>query len=204
LGASALMQGLSDGYFIIPETIGNYLADADLDEINTNHDAFGEAAENAQSHIDKLLNVNGDRSVIDFHRELGDIMWNEVGISRDEEGLKGAIEDIKKLRHEFWENVRVPGNANNYNKYLEFAGRVADFLELGELMAKDALNRDESCGCHFREEHQTEKGEALRNDEEYSYVAAWEFNGVNGELNEDLHKENLEFEFVELKQRSYE
>ncbi|HYW36340.1 MAG TPA: fumarate reductase/succinate dehydrogenase flavoprotein subunit [Balneolaceae bacterium] len=204
LGASALMQGLSDGYFIIPYTIGNYLADADIKDINTEHEAFDEASENAQNHIDKLLNVNGDRSVIDFHQKLGEIMWNKVGISRDEEGLKEAIEQIRDLREEFWTNVRVPGNANNYNKYLEFAGRVADFLELGELMAKDALHRDESCGCHFREEHQTEKGEALRNDEDYSYVAAWEYKDVNGELEEELHKENLEFEFVELKQRSYE
>jgi succinate dehydrogenase / fumarate reductase flavoprotein subunit len=204
LGASSLMQGLSDGYFIIPETIGNYLADTDIKEIDTEHDAFDEAAENAQDHINRLLNVNGDRSVIDFHRELGDIMWNKVGISRNAEGLQEAIGEIRDLREEFWQNVRVPGDANNYNKYLEFAGRVADFLELGELMAEDALQRDESAGCHFREEHQTEKGEALRDDEHYSFVAAWEYQGINGELQEELHKENLEFEFVELKQRSYE
>jgi succinate dehydrogenase / fumarate reductase flavoprotein subunit len=203
LGASALMQGLSDGYFIIPYTIGNYLADADLGSFGKDHKAFDEAAENAQQHIDKLLNVKGDRSVIDFHRELGKIMWDKVGISRSEEGLKQAIKEIQDLREEFWQNVRVPGEASNYNKYLEFAGRVADFLELGELMARDALQRDESCGCHLREEHQTEEGEALRNDEEYSYVAAWEYQGINGELREEMHKENLEFEFVELKQRSY-
>jgi succinate dehydrogenase / fumarate reductase flavoprotein subunit len=147
--------------------------------------------------------VDGDKSVIEFHRELGQIMWDKVGISRSEEGLKEAIKEIQDLREEFWNNVRVPGESSNYNKYLEFAGRVADFLELGELMAKDALHRDESCGCHLREEHQSEEGEALRNDEEYSYVAAWEFQGVNGELEEELHKEDLEFEFVELKQRSY-
>jgi succinate dehydrogenase / fumarate reductase flavoprotein subunit len=204
LGASSLMQGLSDGYFIIPETIGNYLADADIADIDTDHEAFDEASQNAQNHIDILLNVNGDRSVIDFHRELGDIMWNKVGISRNAEGLKEAIEEIRDLREEFWENVRVPGEANNYNKYLEFAGRVADFLELGELMAEDALQRDESCGCHFREEHQTEKGEALRNDEDYSFVAAWEYRGVNGEIQEEMHRENLDFEFEELKKRSYE
>ncbi len=203
LGASALMQGLSDGYFIIPYTIGNYIAGNDLDEVTKEHEAFDEAAKNAQDGIDKLLNVDGDKSVIEFHRELGKIMWDKVGISRSEEGLKQAIEEIRELREEFWNNVRVPGEASNYNKYLEFAGRVADFLELGELMAEDALHRDESCGCHLREEHQTEEGEALRNDEDYSYVAAWEFKGVNGELNEELHKENLEFEFVELKQRSY-
>lgn len=203
LGASALMQGLSDGYFIIPYTVGNYIADAELGKADTQHEAFDEAANNAQSHIDRLLNVKGDRSVVDFHRELGKIMWDKVGIARNEEGLKQAIQEIKDLREEFWQNVRVPGEATNYNKYLEFAGRVADFLELGELMAEDALHRDESAGCHLREEHQTEEGEALRNDEEFSYVAAWEYQSVNGQLREELHKENLEFEFVELKQRSY-
>ncbi|HLR33485.1 MAG TPA: hypothetical protein VK074_13430, partial [Fodinibius sp.] len=156
-----------------------------------------------QQHIDRLLGVQGDKSVIDFHRELGLIMWDKVGISRNAEGLKQAIGEIQELREEFWNNVRVPGEAANYNKYLEFAGRVADFLELGELMARDALHRNESAGCHLREEHQTEEGEALRNDEDYAYVAAWEFGEVNGELKEELHKENLEFEFVELKQRSY-
>lgn len=203
LGASALMQGLSDGYFIIPYTIGNYIAGTELDDVSKDHKAFDEAANNAQSQIDKLFEVDGDKSVIEFHRELGQIMWDKVGISRSEEGLKKAIKEIQDLREEFWNNVRVPGESSNYNKYLEFAGRVADFLELGELMAKDALHRDESAGCHLREEHQSEEGEALRNDEEYSYVAAWEFQGVNGELQEELHKENLEFDFVELKQRSY-
>lgn len=203
LGASALMQGLADGYFVIPYTIGNYIADADLTDAGTNHEAFTEAAQNAQGQIDKLLNVKGGRSVTGFHRELGKIMWDKVGISRTEEGLKQAIEQIRSLREEFWQNVRVPGETTNYNKYLEFAGRVADFLELGELMAQDALDRDESCGCHLREEHQTEEGEALRNDEDFSFVSAWEFQGMNGELEEQLHKENLEFEFVELKQRSY-
>jgi len=203
LGASALMQGLSDGYFIIPYTVGNYIADAELGDVSKDHEAFDEAAQNAQDSIDKLLAVDGDKSVIEFHRELGQIMWDKVGIARSEEGLKQAIKEIQELREEFWNNVRVPGEATNYNKYLEFAGRVADFLELGELMAKDALHRDESCGCHLREEHQSDEGEALRNDEDYSYVAAWEYQGVNGELQEKLHKENLEFEFVELKQRSY-
>ncbi|MDZ7690377.1 MAG: hypothetical protein U5K69_04380 [Balneolaceae bacterium] len=197
------MQGLSDGYFIIPYTIGNYIAGNDLADTDTKHEAFDEAAKNAQDHIDKLLNVDGDKSVIEYHRELGQIMWDKVGIVRNEENLKEAIEEIRELREDFWQNVRVPGEAANYNKYLEFAGRVADFLELGELMAEDALDRDESAGCHLREEHQTEEGEALRNDEDYSYVAAWEFKDLNGKLNEELHKENLEFEFVELKQRSY-
>lgn len=203
LGASALMQGLSDGYFIIPYTIGNYIAGEELQDVDTAHEAFDEAANNAQSHIDKLLNVNGERSVIDFHRELGKIMWDKVGISRSKEGLKQGMKEIRELREEFWNNVRVPGESANYNKYLEFAGRVADFMELAELMAEDALHRDESAGCHLREEHQTEEGEALRNDEEFSYVAAWEYKGVNGRLEEKLHKENLEFDFVELKQRSY-
>ncbi|MDX1637879.1 MAG: fumarate reductase/succinate dehydrogenase flavoprotein subunit [Balneolaceae bacterium] len=203
LGASALMQGLSDGYFIIPYTIGNYIANNDLTEADTGHEAFDEAAGNAQDHIDRLLNINGDKSVIEYHRELGQIMWDKVGIARNEEGLKEAIGQIRDLREDFWQNARVPGESANYNKYLEFAGRVADFLELGELMAEDALQRDESAGCHLREEHQTEEGEALRNDEEYSYVSAWEFKDLNGKLEEELHKENLEFEYVELKQQSY-
>jgi len=203
LGASALMQGLSDGYFIIPYTIGNYLADADLEKIDTAHEAFSVAEKDSTEQIDKILSVQGDKTVIEFHRELGKIMWDKVGISRSAEGLNEAISEIRSLREEFWKNVRVPGEANYYNKYLEFALRVADFFELAELMAEDALDRDESCGCHLREEHQTEEGEALRNDEDYAYVSAWEYKGVNGKLEEVLHKENLEFEFVELKQRSY-
>jgi succinate dehydrogenase / fumarate reductase flavoprotein subunit len=203
LGASALMQGLADGYFIIPYTLGDYLGGEDLEDVSGEEEAFEDAEQYAQDHIDKMLNVDGDKTVVEFHQELGQIMWDKVGISRDEEGLKEAIEEIKQLREEFWERVRVPGDQANYNKYLEFAGRVADFMELGELMAKDALHRAESAGCHFREEYQTEEGEALRNDEEYSYVAAFEFQGLNGEIQHELHKENLEFEFVELKQRSY-
>lgn len=203
LGASALMQGLSDGYFILPYTVGNYLAQERPEKADPKHEAFDEAEESAQAHIDKLLNVDGDKSVIEFHRELGKIMWDKVGIARNEEDLKKAIEEIRALRKEFWENVNVPGETANYNKYLEFAGRVADFLELAELMAEDALQRDESAGCHLREEHESEGGEALRNDEDFAFVAAWEYEGVNGELQETMHKEDLEFEFVELKQRSY-
>ncbi|MFN1835881.1 fumarate reductase/succinate dehydrogenase flavoprotein subunit [Balneola sp. MJW-20] len=204
LGASALMQGLSDGYFVIPYTIGNYLADQEPGKrYGTDHDAFAEAENAAQAKIDKLLSIKGDRTIIDFHRTLGKIVWDQIGIQRSEAGLKKAIEDIRSLREEFWQNVYVPGENANYNKYLEFAGRVADFFELAELMAQDALDRDESAGCHLREEHQTEEGEALRNDKDYAYVAAWEYKGVNGKLEEVLHKENLEFEFVELKQRSY-
>ncbi|MEX0995265.1 MAG: FAD-binding protein [Balneolaceae bacterium] len=203
LGASALMQGLADGYFVIPYTLGNYIADADLEKADTEEDSFEEAVSRASSQIDKLLAVNGDKTVVEFHRELGKIMWDKVGISRNEEGLKQAIEEIHSLREEFWQNVRVPGEANYYNKYLEFACRVADYFELAELMAMDALQRDESCGCHLRDEHQTEEGEALRNDEEFSYVAAWEYKGVNGKLQAEMNKEDLNFEFVELKQRSY-
>jgi len=203
LGASALMQGLSDGYFIVPYTIGNYIADAELSDITTEHEAFTEAANTSSQTLDKLLSVNGDKTVIEFHRELGKIMWDKVGINRSKEGLEKAIEQIRTLRDDFFENVRVPGDATYHNKYLEFAHRVADYFELAELMAIDALDRDESCGCHLREEYQTEEGEALRNDEDFSYVSAWEYGGVNGKLNTTLHKEPLEFEFVELKQRSY-
>ena len=203
LGASALMQGLSDGYFIIPYTVGNYIADEELPKLTTDHEAFNEAASTSQAQLDKLLAVNGTKTVIEFHRELGKIMWDKVGISRSKEGLESAIKQIQELREEFWQNVRVPGEATYYNKYLEFAARVADFFELAELMAIDALDRDESCGCHLRDEYQSEEGEALRNDKEFSYVAAWEFLGVNGKLETKLHKEDLEFDFVELKQRSY-
>jgi len=203
LGASALMQGLSDGYFIVPYTIGNYIADTELSDLTTEHEAFTEAANTSSETLDKLLSIDGDKTVVEFHRELGKIMWDKVGINRSKEGLEKAIEQIRELRNEFYENVRVPGDAAYYNKYLEFAHRVADYFELAELMAIDALDRDESCGCHLREEYQTEEGEALRNDEEYSYVSAWEYGGVNGKLNTTLHKEPLDFEFVELKQRSY-
>jgi len=203
LGASALMQGLSDGYFIIPYTVGDYLANEELPNVSTEHEAFKEAADTSSKQLDKLLAVQGDKTIIEFHRELGKIMWDKVGISRSKEGLESAIEEIRALREEFWNNVRVPGEKNYYNKYLEFAARVADFFELAELMAIDALDRDESCGCHLRDEFQSEEGEALRNDEDYSFVSAWEYNGVNGKLETTLHKEPLEFEFVELKQRSY-
>ncbi|MEX1211478.1 MAG: fumarate reductase/succinate dehydrogenase flavoprotein subunit [Balneolaceae bacterium] len=203
LGASALMQGLADGYFVAPFTIGNYLADAELGDLTTSDPAFDRSDEEAQAIIDKILAVKGDKTVIEFHRELGQIMWDKVGISRNEKGLKEAIKEIRALRDEFWQRVKVPGGSNYYNKNLEFALRVADFLELAELMAVDALERDESCGCHLRDEHQTDEGEALRNDDDYSYVAAWEYKGVNGKLEEVLHKEDLTFEFVELKQRSY-
>jgi succinate dehydrogenase / fumarate reductase, flavoprotein subunit len=203
LGASALMQGLADGYFVIPYTIGDYIAGNELTDVNTGHDAFSEALNHSKSQIDRLLNVKGDKSVIHYHRELGKIMWDKVGISRNREGMLEAIEQIQALRDEFWQNVKVPGDANYYNKYLEFAGRVADFFELAELMALDGIQREESCGCHLREEYQSEEGEAIRNDDEFSYVAAWEYKGLNGKLDTVMHKEDLDFEFVELKQRSY-
>jgi len=203
LGASALMQGLADGYFIIPNTIGNYISENNLSAVNIDGEDFNEGVANSTSRIDQLLGVKGDKTVIEFHRELGKIMWDKVGISRSKEGLSKAAEEIQALRDEFWQNVRVPGEANYYNKYLEFANRVADFFELAELMAYDALQREESCGCHLRDEYQTEDGEAIRNDEDFSYVAAWEYKGLNGKLESVMHKENLDFEFVELKQRSY-
>ncbi|HHE55478.1 MAG TPA: FAD-binding protein, partial [Caldithrix abyssi] len=200
LGASALMQGLADGYFIIPYTIGDYFASTSLEKVNEEHEAFKEAKEEAKKRYEKLLSIKGNKTVREFHRELGDIMWNKVGMSRNEQGLKEAIEKIKKLREDFWNNVRVAGEMNTMNKNLEMAGRVADFLELGELMAIDALHRTESCGGHFREESQTPEGEALRDDENFSYVAAWEFKDTG---NWELHKEELKFEYVTPTQRSY-
>ncbi len=200
LGASALMQGLADGYFIIPYTIGDYFASTSLEKVNEEHEAFKEAKEEAKKRYEKLLSIKGSKTVREFHRELGDIMWNKVGMSRNEQGLKEAIEDIRKLREDFWNNVRVAGEMNTMNKNLEMAGRVADFLELGELVATDALHRTESCGGHFREESQTPEGEALRDDENFSYVAAWEFKDIG---NWELHKEELKFEYVTPTQRSY-
>ena len=201
LGASALMQGLSDGYFVIPYTLGNYIATTDLPPVATNHDAFATAEAETIAKTDKLLKIKGNKTVSQFHRQLGKILWDYVGMSRNQAGLEKAIAQITELRQEFWQNVAIPGNPDTFNKNLEFAGRVADFLELGELMARDALDRQESCGAHFREECQTSEGEAQRNDEHYSYVAAWQYQG------EDkvpvLQKEQLEFDCVELTQRSY-
>ncbi len=201
LGASALMQGLADGYFVIPYTIGDYFGGMDLPPVEVTAPEFSETAEETRKRLDTLLSVKGDKSPRQFHRELGQIMWDNVGMGRNEEGLKHAIEAIRKLRKEYWEGVKVPGEADYLNKYLEFAGRVADYIEVGELMARDALNRKESCGGHFREEYQTEEGEALRRDDEFAYAAAWEFNGVDQEPT--LNKEHLEFENVQLATRSY-
>jgi succinate dehydrogenase / fumarate reductase flavoprotein subunit len=200
LGASALMQGLSDGYFVLPYTIGNYLAGAKLDPVNEDHDEFKAVKDEISGKYNKLLNIKGGKTVKEFHKELGQILWDNVGMERSEASLKEALHKIPKLREEFWQNVNVVGEANSFNKNLEMAGRVADYMELGELMAKDALERNESCGGHFRSESQTEEGEALRKDEEFSYVAAWEFKEMGKWKG---HKENLKFEFVKPTQRSY-
>jgi len=202
LGASALMQGLADGYFVLPYTIGDYLADdIRTGAIPTDTAEFDEAEKNVKESINFFVNNNGKHSVDYFHRKLGKVMWNKAGMSRNAEGLSEAIAEISELREQFWKEVKVPGKADRLNSELEKAGRVADFLELGELFAKDALDRNESCGGHFREEHQTDDGEAQRDDENYAYVSAWEHKGTPGDA--VLHKEDLVYENVELKTRSY-
>ena len=200
LGASALMQGLADGYFVIPYTLGNYLSkEIRTPAIPTDHPAFAEAENAVSERIQKLMNIKGTKSVDHFHKRLGHIMWNKCGMARNEKNLKEAIIEIQELREEFWKDVRIPGEIENMNPELDKAGRVADFLELAELMCRDALNRSESCGGHFREESQTDEGEALRKDDEFSYVAAWEYT-QQGEV---MHKEPLEFEIAKPTQRSY-
>ena len=202
LGASALMQGLADGYFVLPYTIGTYLSDQINDEpVNDSDVAFQETKEAVKSSIDTLIDNKGSKSVESLHRSLGEIMWNNCGMSRNEENLKKALIDIKTLKDSFWSDVKVPGNQNGINLELEKAGRVADFIELGELMIRDALSRNESCGAHFREEYQTSEGEALRDDENFNFVSAWESQGDSNEPK--LHKEKLEFETVTPTQRSY-
>ena len=206
LGASALMQGLADGYFVLPYTIGDYLSsEISTGEISTDTKEFEEAERYVLERINKLINVKGKKSVDYFHKKLGKIMWENVGMSRNETGLKKAMKEIQKVREDFWKNVLVPGKINEMNKELEKAGRVADFLELGELFAKDALQRNESCGGHFREEsvekNGMQKGEAKRDDKNFAYVSAWEYKGNPSKA--ELHKESLEFNDIELKQRSY-
>ena len=201
LGASALMQGLADGYFIIPYTIGGYLAGTDFADVSADHAAFKDTEKEAQSRIDRLLAINGKRTVDDIHKELGLIMWDYCGMARHNEGLEKARRLIQQLRGEFWENVTVPGSAGDLNQSLERAGRVADFLEFAELMVIDALGRQESCGGHFNEAYQTEAHEARRDDENFCYAAAWEYTGKENEP--QVHKEPLVFENVELSQRSY-
>lgn len=201
LGASALMQGLADGYFVIPYTLGNYLADEiRTASIPTSHPAFEETEKAVSDRINQLMNIKGKQSVESFHKRLGKIMWDKCGMARNAKGLQEAIAEIQALKKEFWSDVRIPGDINEMNPELDKAGRVADFLELGELMCKDALDRNESCGGHFREESQTEEGEAKRDDDNYSYVAAWEY---KGESDWKLNKEPLTFEIVKPTQRSY-
>ncbi|HAO51664.1 MAG TPA: fumarate reductase/succinate dehydrogenase flavoprotein subunit, partial [Runella sp.] len=201
LGASALMQGLADGYFVIPYTIGSYLAnEIRTNSIPTDHPAFVEAEKQVKDRITKLVSIQGKTSPEAFHKRLGKIMWDKCGMARNEAGLKEAISEIQALKKEFWSDVRVMGDVDEFNPELDKAGRVADFIELGELMCRDALNRNESCGGHFREEYQTEEGEALRDDENYMYVAAWEH---QGESQWELHKEELVYENIKIAQRSY-
>lgn len=201
LGASALMQGLADGYFVIPYTVGNYLAEEIYSKaIETTHPAFEEAEKSVSDRIYTLMNIKGKQSVESFHKRLGKIIWNKCGMARSKDGLEEAIRDVQALKREFWSDVRIPGEINEMNPELDKANRVADFIELGELMCVDALNRNESCGGHFREEYQTPEGEALRDDENYMYVAAWEF---KGEHQWELHKEALNYEVIKPTQRNY-
>jgi succinate dehydrogenase / fumarate reductase flavoprotein subunit len=201
LGASALMQGLADGYFVIPYTIANYLVTVKPGEVKDDHEAFKASADAVKADIDKLLSINGTKTPSEFHRELGKIMWEKVGMARSDESLKEALILIPALRDEFWKNVKVVGTNEQFNQELENAGRLADFFEFAEILAKDALNREESCGGHFRTEFQTNDGEAMRNDEDFCYVAAWEFKGAGVEP--ELHKEPLKFDNVKLAVRSY-
>ncbi|MFY1620586.1 fumarate reductase/succinate dehydrogenase flavoprotein subunit [Micromonospora sp. WMMD736] len=201
LGASALMQGLADGYFVLPTTIANYLASGPLDKVDASHPAAVEARTDVEDRIQRLLAVDGDRTVDSFHRELGQIMWEHCGMERSEAGLRKAIGEIRDLREQFWQRVKVSGTGEELNQSLEKAGRVADFFELAELMCIDALHREESCGGHFRAEHQTPDGEAQRDDDNFAYVAAWEFTATNEPS--VLHKEDLKFEYVHPTQRSY-
>jgi succinate dehydrogenase / fumarate reductase flavoprotein subunit len=201
LGASALMQGLADGYFILPYTIGNYFATMKQPKPAGSHAEFKKAQENAEAFAKKLLSINGKRSVTSFHRELGKIMWDKCGMARTEASLKEALQRIPELRAEFWKNVKVTGETASLNQDLEQAGRVADFLEFAELLCQDALQRNESCGGHFRVEYQTEDGEAKRDDDHFAYVAAWQYQGPGKAPL--LHKETLEYEEVHMSTRSY-
>jgi len=201
LGASALMQGLADGYFVIPNTIADYLARITPGKVTTDHPEFKKSVEDVEAQSNKLLSINGTKTPAELHRQLGRVMWENVGMARSKESLNKALQEIPKIRDEFWNNVKVTGENGDFNQQLENAGRLADFLEFAEIMAKDALHREESCGGHFRVEHQTEDGEAMRDDENFAYAAAWEFKGVGKEP--ELHKEPLKFENVKLAVRSY-
>ena len=201
LGASALMQGLADGYFVIPYTLGNYLTTQFGKKVDTNHPAFEQALKATKAHVQRLIDIKGTRPVDSFHRELGLIIWDYCGMARSAEGLTEAIGKIQKLRKEFWSDLKLIGGADGINMELERAGRVADFLEFGELMCLDALTRDESCGGHFRTEHQSPEGEALRNDEQFSFVSAWKYEGEGN--TSTLVKEPLVYEQVKPSTRSY-
>ncbi|HEV7501474.1 MAG TPA: fumarate reductase/succinate dehydrogenase flavoprotein subunit, partial [Vicinamibacteria bacterium] len=201
LGASALMQGLADGYFVIPYTIGDYLATAGLSKVAADHPAFREAEAAVAARVQKVLSINGQRTVDSFHRELGRLMWEYCGMARSAEGLQTALQKIPALREEYWRNVKVLGDGASFNQSLEKAGRVADFIELAELMCRDALERQESCGGHFRLEYQTPEGEARRDDEHFAHVAAWEYTGEGSPP--VRHQEPLEFDYVHPSQRSY-
>lgn len=204
LGASALMQGLADGYFVLPYTVGNYLGEqgiAAAGSVSSDHESFGEVESNVKERIQKLLSVKGKRSPRSFHKQLGQIIWDHCGMARDKKGLTSAIKEVQDLREEFWNNVQVIGDENGLNQELERAGRVADFMEFGELLCRDALTREESCGGHFRTEYQTEEGEATRKDDDFSFVSVWEYKGDDKEP--ELHKESLVYEEVELATRSY-
>jgi succinate dehydrogenase / fumarate reductase, flavoprotein subunit len=201
LGASALMQGLADGYFVLPNTINDYLADGPFPKVTAGSPEVTQAVEGVQAQIQKLLSIDGTRTVASFHRELGRLMWDLCGMERSEESLRKALDRIPEIRQEFWTNVKITGDWHSLNQTLEHAGRVADFIDLAELMCIDALHRAESCGGHFRAESQTPEGEALRDDEHFAYVAAWEWTPENQPP--VLHREDLEYEYVHLAQRSY-
>jgi succinate dehydrogenase / fumarate reductase flavoprotein subunit len=201
LGASALMQGLADGYFVLPNTLGNFFASSKQSKVSTSHPEFRKTEEEVKVRLHKLLSIRGKRTVSSFHRELGKLMWEKCGMARNRNGLSEALQRIPALRQEFWENVNVLGDGAELNQSLEHAGRVADYLEFAELLCLDARTREESCGGHFREEYQTEDGEALRNDEQFSFVAAWEYQGPDKPPL--LHKEPLAYEEVKMAQRSY-
>ena len=201
MGASALMQGLADGYFVIPYTVGTYLAnEIRTAAISTDHPAFVDAEKVVEDRINQMMNIKGSQTVESFHKRLGKIMWDKCGMARNAEGLKTAITEIQQLKKEFWTQVRIPGDIDEMNPELDKAGRVADFIELGELMCIDALHREESCGGHFREESQTPEGEAMRDDDRFMYVANWQ---LKGEHQWELHKEELNYEVVKPSQRSY-
>ncbi|MDQ3627119.1 MAG: fumarate reductase/succinate dehydrogenase flavoprotein subunit, partial [Verrucomicrobiota bacterium] len=200
---NALMQGQADGYFVLPYTLPTYLAGQIGKRPSTDHPEFVKAEADVRARIKRMIDVNGTRTVDSFHRELGLLLWDKCGMARNASGLREALARIPVLREEFWQNVRIPGTGDEYNQSLERAGRVADYLEFGELICIDALERDESCGGHFREEHQTPDGEALRNDESFAAVFAWEFHGNGAIEPPKLHREPLNFESVELAQRSY-